>query len=112
MGDGFSELPGAAIDQIVARNRGNYSIIQALLDSGTPIDTANKTGNTPLQLAVKGGFRKTADLLLRSNADVTHANLLGETALDIAKSENNKHLVNLIKSYAKSSGILDQLLSE
>ena len=77
-----------------------------------PVDVPNKTGNTPLQLAVKGGYRKTTDLLLRSNADVTHANLLGETALDIAENENNKHLVKLIKSYVKSSGIIDQLLSE
>ena len=91
--------------------RGNYSILESLLKTGIPVDTANKTGNTPLQLAVKHGFRKTTELLLRNNADISHANLLGETAADIAKSEDNKQIISLIQTYAESSGILNRLLS-
>jgi ankyrin len=90
--------------------RGSYSILQTIAKAGDNIDTANKTGNTPLLLAVKHGFSKTTEFLLRNNADVKHANLLGETAIDIANNENHKQIISLLKSYAESSGVFDRLL--
>jgi len=91
---------------------GNYTLLQALLDAGAPLDIADKTGNTPLQLAVKSGAKKCTELLLRHDASITHANLLGETALDIAKNENHQQIVSLIKTYSEKGGILNRLLTK
>ena len=96
-----------------AAMRGNHSVLQALLDLGAEINSANATGNNALQLAVKEGFQKASNLLLRNNADISHANLLGHNASDIAENENHKKISALIKTYTESQpGFLDRLLPE
>jgi ankyrin repeat protein len=53
MGDGYYMIPPGSLAIHVAAWRGFPAIVQVLIDAGSPVDTPDKHGHTPLALAVK-----------------------------------------------------------
>ncbi|WAC14665.1 ankyrin repeat domain-containing protein [Dyadobacter pollutisoli] len=52
-GDGYFEIPKNSFAIHVAAWRGRHEIVQLLVDHGSPVDTPDQNGRTPLQLAVR-----------------------------------------------------------
>jgi ankyrin repeat protein len=63
----------------VAALYGRGAIAQVLVDAGAPLDSENDSGETPLQIAVKKGHRRTPVYLKRGRAEI--ARLLVGAAL-------------------------------
>ena len=59
-------------------------IVEELLKAGTPVNSANLAGDTPLMICVKAGNYQYADALISAGADVFLRNLAGESPLSIA----------------------------
>ena len=60
------------------------------------IDMVNRSGVTPLQLAVMKGCTEIANFLLENNADIEHQDKNRMTALHLAVDNNNLAMVNLL----------------
>ncbi|HHF7370174.1 ankyrin repeat domain-containing protein [Legionella anisa] len=80
---------------------GKNEVVELLLTAPKiKINAADKDGNTPLQIACFSpetkGNEKLFQLLLAHNANITHKNKEGETALDIAISCNNETAIRSI----------------
>ena len=101
----FIEI-GASVDQqstngvpplISAAAQGNVDMINLLLDWGanTNIEADKKTNRlvTPLMAASAGDSRECVELLLKAGADTAVQNNNGETALDLAKSDEVRSLL-------------------
>ena len=52
----------------MAVERGDLSCMRALIEAGAHINTINKDGRTALDIARKGGYKKSAYLLLEHGA--------------------------------------------
>ena len=66
------------------------AVVRALLDAGTPVNSADSDGPHALHSAARRGTHKTAALLLARGADVNAANWNGETALHLAAADLNR----------------------
>ncbi|MBN1919840.1 MAG: DUF1963 domain-containing protein, partial [Anaerolineae bacterium] len=56
----------------------------------------DSAGNTPLHLAVEGGYKSIAQLLLAHRADATRINAGSQTALDVALKRRKTQLIKLL----------------
>lgn len=70
---------------LVARESGNAELARMLIDRKADVDTRDKFGTTPLQLAAWRGFRPVVDLLLERGASIpgdprARGQLLGQAA--------------------------------
>mmetsp|Transcript_20834 Transcript_20834/g.34071 ORF Transcript_20834/g.34071 Transcript_20834/m.34071 type:complete len:276 (+) Transcript_20834:2469-3296(+) len=71
-----------AVPDIFSLTRHNrYHEVEALLDSGIPVDTRDRHGNTILCIACQQGLKRIAKLCLRRGADINCQNLKGNTPL-------------------------------
>jgi ankyrin repeat protein len=61
-------------------------VVEELLKAGTPVNSANLEGDTPLMICVKAGNYQYADALIAAGADVFLKNIAGESPLSIAVS--------------------------
>jgi FOG: Ankyrin repeat len=59
-------------------------IVEELIKAGTPVNSANLEGDTPLMICVKAGNYQYADALITAGSDVFLRNLAGESPLSIA----------------------------
>jgi uncharacterized protein len=76
-------------------------IAQTLITYGAKINLRNKTGLTPLNLAVLGGKTHTLPILLKAKADPDIQNNYGWTPLITASSKGDLNIVNaLLKAKA------------
>ena len=55
--------------------------VDAMLDEGVDVNSADDNGNTPLLVAAQQGLKKIAKLLLRRGANINQTNLAGNTVL-------------------------------
>lgn len=96
---------------------GSVHILQYLIDSGCPINrgydgyyndwndiTIVKTGDTPLHIAARCGYREEVQALLTAGADTTIKNSDGKTAYDVAVSRENKAIMQLFADAGKNQG--------
>ena len=58
-----------------------YDGVDAMLDEGVDVNSADDNGNTPLLVAAQQGLKKIAKLLLRRGANINQTNLAGNTVL-------------------------------
>jgi tetratricopeptide (TPR) repeat protein len=89
--------PGHAGDLLTAAAKSDDSAtLQALLDSGIPVDTVDGRGSTALVVAVHWGSRQAVRLLLGRGADAAKA-------LDAARDRGDEELIRLLSSSLKRS---------
>jgi ankyrin repeat protein len=84
----------AAIHIVAARRDLNW--MRFLIAQRADLNVANRSGDTPLIIAVRIGFAEGADVLLRRGAQVDKPNRLGETPLIIAVQQRNIPLIRLL----------------
>jgi hypothetical protein len=91
----MEELTAEQALRVAARD-GDGATVTRLLDAGTPIDTADMIGYTPLMLAARKGQATMVCLLLTRGADWKANNRPGDTALDFAVRTESVECVRLL----------------
>ncbi len=92
------EAEGAAVAGLAA----------VLMDAGTPVNSTNENGETPLTVAACYGPKALVQTLLQRGADVFAANQLGQTALHQAVGCDNRPSVYLLISNGADPGATDK----
>lgn len=82
---------------IFATQSGNVSCAALLLDAGADINHMDKDG-TALHNATREGKYDSVKFLLEKGIDYKLKNPAGETALDIAKTKDNKRIISLLQN--------------
>lgn len=99
-----SNMPGALAQQgmdqinvngqyVLAARAGRIERVVALLQEGAKVNSRDRNGDSPLNMAASKGDAALVDLLLRANADVNLANLAGVTPLMGAAFSGNAEIV-------------------
>ena len=86
---------GEAAIHIVAR-RGDELYLRYLLQKGANPNLRDGRGNTPLLLAVTGGYPGLIDLLVKGKANVNLANSAGETPLILAVQRRDLGMIRVL----------------
>jgi len=73
--------------------------VELLIDKGSDVNFEDKTGRTPIYLAVQYGRIETAELLLSKDADVNVKDNNGVTPLKLAQDKSGSEMVELLKKY-------------
>jgi ankyrin repeat protein len=82
----------------VPERKQTIEIIKLLIEAGAKVNFKDeKLGMTPLMYAAKVGNGKTAKILIEAGANIDQTNNEGKTALDLAKKENNKKMIQSLK---------------
>lgn len=91
----------------LATIRGQVKVIEALLDGGAEIDSADNLGNTPLHLAATMGETEVVPLLLNAGANQEAKTTAGCTPLHLAVLSHREEVVGtLLHGGAKVGEIL------
>jgi ankyrin repeat protein len=98
--------PTAAM--LKAAEDGSLGSILDLRDSGVPINSCDKEGNSPLIIAVRAGHLGVVRSLYHLGADINHRNHAGETPLGLAKASDSTGIVNTLQEF----GALDAVTGE
>lgn len=81
---------------VLASENSDAELVEALLDSGSYVDTQDSDQNTALHKACENGNNEIVKLLLSNNADVDIENDYGETPLSFARQNGNRYIVGLL----------------
>ena len=73
--------------------------VKLLLERDENVNAKNLSGWTPLMQAAFVGHVRITQMLLESGADPTLTNNYGQTALSIAKDQDNTLIVDLLQRY-------------
>ena len=91
----MEELTAEQALRLAARD-GDTSTVIRLLDAGTPVDSADMIGYTPLMLAARKGQMAILRLLIERGADWRAENRPGDAALDFAVQSGHLEAVGLL----------------
>ncbi len=78
---------------VLAAERGQYKVLQGLIENGVDVNTVLPDGSTALMLAAKRGHDDIVKLLLRHGADVNVERNDGENAMSLAASEEIREIL-------------------
>ena len=76
----------------------NFELVKLLVSNGADVNIANNNGDTPTIDAAYLGKIENLRFLLKNGADTSRKNKRGNTALDVAKSKNNKLAIALLSA--------------
>ncbi|MBN8828201.1 MAG: ankyrin repeat domain-containing protein [Sphingobacteriia bacterium] len=79
----------------------NINEVKKFITYKNIIDIQDEDGNTPLIISLKDKQHKIAELLIRAGADTQIKNNEGNTALDLARKNDNSYLIKLIANQSK-----------
>ena len=77
--------------------RNDTAMIRALLDAGANINSANRTGFTPLHHAAEAGSKEAAILLITNGANPSLRNRLGQTPEQIATANHHQEVAEILR---------------
>ena len=86
---------------IEACQKGQLESIQALVESGADVDSADRDGNTPLIISSRLGFEDSVKILLLFGANVHAANRAGVTAHIVAQHKNFTNITQILECRQK-----------
>lgn len=70
--------------------------VQSLLDKGYPVNSTDKSGNTPLHIAALNGYTVIAKILIDHQADPTATTAVGLTPLHLAAQADCAELIRML----------------
>jgi ankyrin repeat protein len=76
-----AKIPDTGLALINAANKGDFEVVEALLDNGADINARDEQNQTALHQAASRGQTPIVKLLLERGADVNAKNLFGQTPL-------------------------------
>jgi len=79
-----------------AVEKGNFSVVKALISDGADVNTRDAFGSMPLHLAAREGHIEVAELLIVNGADVSAGDRLGSTPLFHAANSGDTVMMNLL----------------
>lgn len=85
---------------------GNDEIVKMLLDKAAVLDAPSPNKTTPIMMAARGGHIYVVKTLLDAGADATLKNDAGMTAIDFARQNGNKDIVEGLTYRLKKAGKL------
>ena len=100
------EPPTAKAPDVPIREAARQSNIEAVkqhLAAGTDVNAKNNRGRTPLLLAVDGGHKQVAELLINNGRDENAKNEYG-TPLDRAIRYNRTETADLLRKHGGKTG--------
>jgi hypothetical protein len=77
--------------------RNDTAMIRALLDAGTNINLANRSGFTPLHHAAEAGSTEAATLLITNGANLTLRNRYGQTPEQTATASHHPEVAEMLR---------------
>ncbi|OUM59376.1 hypothetical protein PIROE2DRAFT_63812 [Piromyces sp. E2] len=80
----------------VACEKGNFKVVQLLIEHGANVNNGNKNGYTPLMEASKNNYLNIVKYLVEKGANPNLTNKLGQSALLIAYNNNNFSIVRYL----------------
>ena len=89
---------------IVAARKGNYQLVNSLINAGAKIEEYDNEKCTALIVAAKENNKNIVKRLLSVGADVNAKDGAGETALTHAKQRGHREIVKAIEDYKKLTG--------
>jgi ankyrin repeat protein len=108
----ISELLLAKGADVMARNSGGFTPLHAaafsgslpiaklLLENGAVLeDAANKSGVTPMMIAVEENYVEVAEFLITKGADINHPEVHGYKPITRAFWKGNKEAMKLLRRY-------------
>ncbi len=75
----------------------NDTAIRALLDAGANINSANRTGFTPLHHAAEAGSKEAATLLITNGANLTLRNMYEQTPEQTATASHHPEVAEILR---------------
>jgi hypothetical protein len=81
---------------------GFHRLVDFLIQRGAELDSIDKNGCTPLQLATLAGRMTAARLLLEAGASITMRNKAGDTALDVARQQDQPDIAVIVSRHVRS----------
>ena len=81
---------------------GHDTVIPLLLEADAQIDAQNDNGTTPLILASVNGKEAAVRELLKGNPNLDLKSNNGKTALDYARGQNHRSIVDLLVDHERS----------
>ncbi len=77
--------------------RNDTAMIRALLDAGANINSANRTGFTPLHHAAEAGSKEAAILLITNGANLTLRNMHEQTPEQTATTSHHSEIAEILR---------------
>lgn len=84
-----------------AARTGFLDTLQVLVEYGASLDLPDQRGALPIHIAIREGHRDTVEYLA-PRSDLKHANLSGQTAVDVARASGTPDMVDLLFSHIHS----------
>ena len=81
---------------MIAAAEGDDTEVEKLIDQGSDVNEAGRSGETALMLAAKNDKRSTVRLLLAKGANRNATTVKGNTARDIAKKQGHSYVVDIL----------------
>jgi ankyrin repeat protein len=78
-------------------------MIRALLDAGANINSANRTGFTPLHHAAEAGSKEAAKVLITNGANLTLRNVYEQTPEQTATASHHPEIAEILLQAAAHS---------
>lgn len=85
---------GAPLNQAIENN--NYEIVKYLVTNGANVNASGEWGITPLEHAVKRGYKKIVELLIEYKVDVNYKSYSEFSCLNTAIGQNNFEIFKLL----------------
>ncbi len=96
-----------------AARKGHADVAEILLEHGADVNAKAIYKNTALMDAAEYGHAEVAEVLLKHGAEVNAKNMYdNNTALMLAKENNRREVVKLLRSYGAKEGFFSRLFSE
>ena len=92
-----------------ASRNGRIEVVKLLIERGADLNATEKSGMTPLMLAVQYNHKEIVELLLAKNADINAVSRGNQNAYTLAKKGGNAEIVDLLANKgAKEPEIQDR----
>lgn len=85
---------------------GDNDIVNLLLDKSAELDALSPNKTTPIMMAARGGHIYTVKILLDAGADASLKNDAGMSAIDFARQNGNKDIIEGLTYRLKKAGKL------
>lgn len=84
-----------------AARTGFLDTLQVLVEKGASVNIQDQSGALPIHIAIREGHRDVVEFLA-PRSDLKHANVSGQTAIEVAQASHVPDIVDLLFSYIHS----------